>query len=840
MKPYLAILLKKARTFIVHHPRWIPQVNGNSLLSKEVVKGLIMRVFALAWGLALLKIGEDLIPKKWCDVIDSSFEVAEKYLSDNYWLNFLITITLLGGLFIWLRRVWKDQYLSLNRLALAVWLLVLLIFFESFTRVHSAFCLDYIGLLCIVLLIQMVFEFIKLWNKRWQIGKIKQKGACYVTETPQAGLDKKVRYEYAKRIVGQLLNTSIREASFAVGVTGEWGAGKTSFLLDMNNLMKDKCYVIEFKPWNCRTADQIINEFFELFRKKIKDIYSPLQKPVLRYAQLLSDVEMPSYIKPIFGILPKMDQSIEDYKTKIEEGLRQLDKPIVVTIDDIDRLAADEMFEVLRLIRNTAAFPNLIFIVCYDKDYVVKQIQNKGITESDLYLEKIFPLELSLPKTEEASLMDTFRYSLIKMHYMHGEQESLVNKLTPDDELMMVRLLPTYRKIKRFARLFVTNSAFISKQIGEKQIDLYDLLLIEMVHYCMQDVYVILRDKPEELLDVNIADSTKQARYSLKNDYQGLLKDRSLTTFEKLLLSKCFEEHAGERTLYMAYVDSYLNYFCMSTPDVVVSKEEFASVLSNRSAIRHNVHDWFWKLPKKRSTSLYGRMMSARTKELSIEEWKSHVYLMLSWMCEDDYLDISKVFELFLLKDNFKTAAVNEFEVANKYLLEKLQVMIKGPKVNRLNVAKVLCGYYELIEERQSDYLLNCEEIKRYLILNFNNYMKEKTTKQDAINVVALNGNDINIFVKANHIARFGANTLMGSSMLSCENLIIDSVIDYFGSYEEKSSHLKEAKEIYFDNMNRYKTLSNVKDIDLEQEKKFVFGKEEYYHRYLKDCFVNR
>lgn len=213
MKPYLAILLKKVRTFIVHHPRWIPHVNGNSLLSKEVFKGLIMRVFALAWGLALLKISEGLIPKNWCDAIDSSFVVAEKYLSDNYWINFLITITLLVGLFFWLRRVWKDRYLSLNRLALAVWLLVLLYYFESFTRLHSAFCLDYVGILCVALLIQMVSEFIKLWNKRWQIGKIKQKGACFVTETPQAGLDKKVRFEYAKRIVGQLLNTSIREAS---------------------------------------------------------------------------------------------------------------------------------------------------------------------------------------------------------------------------------------------------------------------------------------------------------------------------------------------------------------------------------------------------------------------------------------------------------------------------------------------------------------------------------------------------------------------------------------------------------------------------------------------------
>ena len=860
IKIFIASLLKKFRTFFVYHPQWIPHLNGKSLTNKEAIKSLAWHFLAFIWGVVLIVIGKTWISEKWkgkidlTDEIDSFLELADKCFPNYLWLNLLITITVLLGLFIWLKRVWKDQYLSLNRMMISVWLMILFIILgkslvlalgeKSLVLVKSfkhVLCVLSVGclymILCLALLIRIVFELKKLWSERWQIGKIRPKGG-FITEIPKAGLDMKVRDDYAKKVVRQLLNTEISDSSFAIGITSEWGSGKTSFLYDMKKEMAGKCYILDFKPWNCQTPDQIINEFFELFRKKIKDVYSPLQKPILRYAQLLSDVGLPSYVKPIFNFLPKMEQSIENYKTKIEEGLKQLDKPIVVTIDDIDRLAADEMFEVLRLIRNTAAFPNLIYVVCYDKDYVVRQIQKKGISESDLYLEKIFPLELSLPKTEEESLMETFRHSLICMNFMHGRRESLIRGLTQEDELMLVRLLPTYRKMKGFARLLVTNGTFITKKVGEKNIDLYDLLLIELLHFCRQDVYVTLRDKPEELLYVGTDDRTRQVRYYLQDNILKILKDKRLGTYEERLLYKCFDIRADERTNHLAYVDSYMNYFCMSTPTVMISKEEFALVISDRSTIRKNVQNWFRKFPAKKTESLYSRMMGVRKKELSLEEWKSYVYLMIAWMCEANDDNISKVFEFYLLKDNLRIESEENHLTANQYLTAKLHLMLKGPMVNRINVAKVLCGYYGIIKDRQLDFLLNCEEIIQCLKLNFNIYMGEKPSKQDAINVVALNGNDLNLFVKANHIAKYEDNELLGSSMISCENLIIGFVIDYFGGYEEKSSHIKEAQEMYGTNLNRYKTLPNIKDMNLEQEKKYIFGNEDKYHKYLDECFV--
>ena len=835
---------KKGRKFLFVNPHWQPHFNGRKLWDKAVLKSLLQHGFGLIWFFALIGIGKIWVCNHDTSKINEYFEEAEKFLSEEHGLNILLTITVLAAIVEWLIHVWKDRYLSLIRVDVAIGLLTILTFVGvTYTNVHSAVGLDYLYLSCMALIIQLCIEGKKLWNKRWSAETIKRRrGLHYITEQPQEGLDLKVRADYAQKVVTWLFNTDISESSFAVGITSEWGSGKTSFLLDMMSAMKGKCYVVDFKPWHCQEPDQIVNEFFELLRKKIKDIYSPLQKPIIRYAQLLSDVDVPKYVNPLFRLLPEMGHSIEKYKSKIEEGLKQINKPIVVTIDDMDRLAADEMFEVLRLIRNTAAFPNLIYVVCYDKDYVVRQIQNKGITESDLYLEKIFPLELSLPKTEEEALIETFRRALIDMHYLNGKHDSLRSRMTAEDELMLVRLLPTYRNIKRFARVLMTNTMFVMEKVGRKNIDLYDIFLIELVHFCMQDVYVLLRDRPEELLDVEMDTGTRQARYVLKKDIlrENATLDvvnRSLGRYEEELLRKCFKIRGGDKTHYMAYVDSYQNYFCMTTPDAMITKSEFAEVVGDRSNVRSNVHNWFWRLPNKKSVSLYSRMMGVRIKELTLEQWKDHVYLLFAWMCEIDDETIKDVLEQYLLKDNLHVEVEDMDLQMKQYAIEKLTKLITSQNVNRCNVGRNLSGYYHQVESKEGDYLLGCDDIKIMLARNFRLFMDEKPVKQDAINVVAINGNDLNEFVKAHDIREDNRDDF-GGFRRKHQNLIIDEVINYFGAYEEKSGHLKDAKVIYVYGQTRYK-LPHI-NVDMQEEKSAVFGNDANFERYLKECFVER
>ena len=91
-----------------------------------------------------------------------------------------------------------------------------------------------------------------------------------------------------------------------------------------------------------------------------------------------------------------------------------------------------------------------------------------------------------------------------------------------------------------------------------------------------------------------------------------------------------------------------------------------------------------------------------------------------------------------------------------QYALEKLTKLIDSRNVNRFNVGRNLSGYYHIAEAKKNKYLLNCDDVKNVLTANFKKFMSEKQAPQDAINVVAINENDLNEFVKAHDIREDG------------------------------------------------------------------------------------
>ena len=193
------------------------------------------------------------------------------------------------------------------------------------------------------------------------------------------------------------------ECSFAISITGLWGSGKTTFMnyLKGEYQKQSSISIIEFEPWKNDTMEGIIRNFFTLLCKELR-LYIPNISSILNeYIDLLLNEESVKPLKviskPLLKILYKQKESYKEIKTHLEQSKHK----IVVFIDDIDRLNADEIKEVLCLIRNTANFPFVQFIVAYDKDYVCETLKRDGIYNPELYLEKFFNTEISLPKSEE-------------------------------------------------------------------------------------------------------------------------------------------------------------------------------------------------------------------------------------------------------------------------------------------------------------------------------------------------------------------------------------------------------------------------------------------------------
>ena len=84
-------------------------------------------------------------------------------------------------------------------------------------------------------------------------------------------------------------------------------------------------------------------------------------------------------------------------RRKLTEALRQCKEPIVVVLDDVDRLSSNEIRELFKLVRLTASFPNLIYIVACDRVRVEEALKDSDPWVRGNYLEKIFQWSIDIP-----------------------------------------------------------------------------------------------------------------------------------------------------------------------------------------------------------------------------------------------------------------------------------------------------------------------------------------------------------------------------------------------------------------------------------------------------------
>jgi predicted KAP-like P-loop ATPase len=214
-----------------------------------------------------------------------------------------------------------------------------------------------------------------------------------------------------------------------------------------------------------------------------------------------------------------------------------LRQPIAIFIDDVDRLGIGEIREVLKLIRNTAKFPNILYVVTMDKEYVAQQLGLVGI-DGNLYLEKIFQLEISLPKMDDTEVLMTMRNELLAMTMSHKSVNDLFDDLPQETKGMVLSVVPTFRSAKRFARQFSTIFNFIRDTIGLREIDLFDLFYLELIHYFDRNTYFIMSTDIDKICKIEIDRQHNVLIYKIR---EGVIKSQ-IRTNDPLIKNKktCF------------------------------------------------------------------------------------------------------------------------------------------------------------------------------------------------------------------------------------------------------------------------------------------------------------
>lgn len=279
------------------------------------------------------------------------------------------------------------------------------------------------------------------------------------------------RNVFAKALISKIRTTRVRSGSLGIGISGQWGSGKTSLLYLIKAELKEESEItIDYNPWKSGKANNITNDFFELLQNELSKRSSALSYRISKYtSRLLSNSNL--YTRIVDGILP--NPSAETLFNRINESFGEIKSRVYVFVDDLDRLDQDEVLSVFKLIRNTGNFKNLVFIVAYDRVYLEKIIDNKY--DADNYIKKILNVELPLPQPPFAIFKKDLQSKVKGVIRDEKEFQALARYLIPDDAITYIILIND-RDILKFVNSFSFNYSMYYNRVATNKLFLLELL----------------------------------------------------------------------------------------------------------------------------------------------------------------------------------------------------------------------------------------------------------------------------------------------------------------------------------------------------------------------------
>ncbi|GEM_PF-1663405 len=322
----------------------------------------------------------------------------------------------------------------------------------------------------------------------------------------------------AKQIASHILKTK-NQKSFAIGVLGEYGSGKTSFLrLIVNKMDKSKVEIVHFNPWSSENASNIPKDFFDVLSEKVVSLNSNLSSLIYSYSRKLRRVDdvsnsLVNRLGFIDSIYSRSSQSTAH--EQINKMINATGKKIIVVIDDLDRLYNDEIMEVLRLIRNTADFSNVFYLVAYDKAYVLEAIKTLNRKGNATYLDKIFQLEIPLPKREVDDLINILIEHINKdineLDLESFEERIIHYGIKNPYEHSYGKVFRNFRDIVKFV-----NGFRIAYNLLRGEVDFENLFLLELIKFRFPAVYDLLYEYSDNFLYLKYSGASHQEYYCIR------------------------------------------------------------------------------------------------------------------------------------------------------------------------------------------------------------------------------------------------------------------------------------------------------------------------------------
>lgn len=754
--------------------------------------------------------------------VDYTYQLLDRHDS----LGLVTIVLVLVALIIHCLEIKKDSYFSIRRYCLVSFGCI--VWFLSLEHWSYNILYGWIRIDVFISLILLIYLGLFIYRSRCYSVLLEHR-LVEVSDKKLFRIDAN-RKEYAETIL-QHVKQSAHDESYAVGLVGRWGSGKTCFLANLEHqLHQDEQLIYFFNAWNSKTPDNIIFDFFNDLSDLLSPFYSNLQRPLLKYAELLTAVEAHSSI--VYLINQLEHATVSSLREEIIEALQSINKPIYILIDDVDRLTKEEVLEVMRLIRNTGNFPYLKYIVAYDKDYVEHRLEDMNIPAS--YLNKIFSIELILPQLtdhiEGDIMMDIFQKEINNQHVL-SSLSLCVDSLYYKNQYFF----SDFRQVERFAKQCALNINFILLEDRKVFYDFHlcDFFYTELLRFTDRKTYEELQSNPDLLLKIASNTSTCTSVYTLDKKNTKDLKEGTI-----FLLSRIFKTSKNYNVSRnrMAFLENYDKYFSYGISKNKISAASFGHLLIDSKSVTELEERVEEKMGNMEFVeSLENQYLCTKTLKLELEWAKRYFDLCLILFEISDRLNVSAIKKM--TNTSLKENVIPDL---SQYVLDRLNLYINESS-HHISLAKFLVNYLSFFDDNSSVAgILGISEgqILSMIRKNAINYLSANLF--DAADIID-SRTKLNRFIKY-HVVRnevdFSDSDYFDyfDDNIIYTNLIIDEVISYFSQH--KSTALQNVKDWVSIDPNIPQEGLEDEEERIERKINSLFASRKNFEAYKAQCFT--
>jgi predicted KAP-like P-loop ATPase len=206
--------------------------------------------------------------------------------------------------------------------------------------------------------------------------------------------------------------------TFAIAVYGPWGSGKSTLLNFVLHYLEEKPdeeqpIIVPFNPWLFSGYQDITRRFFDQLQNVIsKTTYVPkgLKERIADFAKVVGEIPLPyaQTGKAVATLFDDNQKEASDLKEEVEYSLGQQQRRIVVAIDDIDKLEADDIKKLFDLLKAIPNFTNIVYLLVFDEKVVLQSLADVQEVSPEEYLRKIIQVAFEIPSVDKTSLRRLF------------------------------------------------------------------------------------------------------------------------------------------------------------------------------------------------------------------------------------------------------------------------------------------------------------------------------------------------------------------------------------------------------------------------------------------------